>query len=333
MRSVILLSPLIAVGLSLATAGFEGQEPAPTAVRMHALSPGDTVYILMDGGGHSIALADEVSGGVVLVDTKRTGWAQTILEAVSFVTDLPVTTIINTHAHKDHTGSNGEFPDVTKIIAHENTKIAMGRMDAFQGSSATGLPNATYSETLSLLEGPNRVELYHFGAAHTNGDTIVVFPEKGVAHLGDLFAAKAVPFIDTNNGGSGVAYPETLAKAVAAIEGIRTVITGHSPLPPVPGVQGMLEVLTWDDLREYADFNRDFLAAVQTAFDAGKSVDQAMTTLRLPEEYANYDMERAGENVQIIYDELGTRADAGKRLDAAVARNAGRRSLLKRTEF
>ena len=58
-----------------------------------------------------------------------------------------------------------------------------------------------------------------------------------------------------------------------------------------------------------------------------------MTTLRLPEEYANYDMERAGENVQIIYDELGTRADAGKRLDAAVARNAGRRSLLKRTEF
>ena len=333
MRSVIRLGPLIAVGLSLATAGFQGQEPAPKTVRMHALSPGDTVFILMDGGGHSIALADEVSGTVVLVDTKRAGWAQTILEAVSFVTDLPVTTIINTHAHKDHTGSNGEFPDVTKIIAHENTKVAMGRMDAFQGSSATGLPNATYSETLSLLEGPNRVELYHFGAAHTNGDTIVVFPEKGVAHLGDLFTAKAAPFIDAANGGSGIAYPETLAKAVAAIEGIRTVITGHSPLPSVPGVQGMLEVLTWDDLREYADFNRDFLSAVRETFEGGKSVDEAVTTLSLPAKYADYDLDRARATVQIIYDELGTRAHAGKRLDAAVARNAGRRSLLKRTEF
>ena len=59
MRSVIRLGPLIAVGLSLATAGFDGQEPAAKTVRMHALRPGDTVYILLDGGGHSIALADE----------------------------------------------------------------------------------------------------------------------------------------------------------------------------------------------------------------------------------------------------------------------------------
>ena len=333
MRSVIRLGPLIAVGLSLATAGFEGQEPAPKTVRMHALSPGDTVFILMDGGGHSFALADEVSGGVVLVDTKRTGWAQTILEAVSFVTDLPVTTIINTHAHQDHTGSNGEFQTVVEIVAHENTKVAMGKMEAFQGANANGLPSRTYRDRLSLLDGPNRIELYHFGAAHTDGDTIVVFPEKGVAHVGDLFAAKAAPFIDAANGGSGVAYPETLAKAVAAIEGIRTVITGHSPLPPVPGVQGMLEVLTWDDLREYADFNRDFLSAVREAFEGGKSVDEAVTTLSLPAKYADYDLDRARANVQIIYDELGTRAHAGKRLDAAVARNAGRRSLLKRTEF
>ena len=333
MRSVLRLGPLIAVGLSLATAGFEGQEPAPKTVRMHALSPGDTVYILMDGGGHSIALVDEVSGGVVLVDTKPTGWAQTILEAVSFVTDLPVTTIINTHAHQAHTGSNSEFPDVTRIIAHENTKVAMGRMDAFQGGSATGLPNITYSETLSLLAGPNRVELYHFGAAHTNGDTIVVFPEKGVAHLGDLIADKAVPFIDTSNGGSGIAYPETLAKAVAGIQGVDTVITGHGALPPVPGVQGMLQTMTWEDVREYAEFTDDFLTAVQTAFDAGKSVNQAVTTLRLPEKYANYDMERTGANVQIIYDELRTRADAGQIPALAVARSAGRKSLLKRLEF
>ena len=333
MQSAIRLGSLIVVGVALATAGFEGQEPVPKTVRMHALSPGDTVYILMDGGGHSFALADEVSGGVVLVDTKPAGWGQTILDAVSYVTDLPVTTIVNTHAHQDHTGSNGEFPDVGQIIAHENARVTMGEMEAFQGGNVRGLPSTTYTDTLSLLDGPNRIELYHFGAAHTNGDTIVVFPEKGVAHMGDLFAEKAAPFIDAGNGGSGVAYPETLAKAVAGIQGVETVITGHSALPAVSGVQGMLQTLTWDDVREYAEFNRDFLAAVREAFEGGRSVEQAVTTLRLPERYADYDMERAEANVQVIYDELRTRADAGEFPSLAAASEIGQRALLNPPAF
>src|SRR5437870_13819741 len=79
----------------------------------------------------------------------------------------------------------------------------------------------------TLFDGPDRIDLYHFGAGHTNGDLVVVFPGKRVAYFGDLFPSKAAPFIDTANGGSGVAFPETLAKAVTQITGISRVITGH----------------------------------------------------------------------------------------------------------
>lgn len=302
MRWGTAVCPLVAAG-ALVLGGPGGvplaaAQPAANAVRVHSLSPGDTVYVLLDGGGHSLAVVDEDSGGVVLVDTKSAGWGQTIADAVSLVTELPVTTIINTHGHADQTGGNGEFPDAIRIIAHENARDAAG-------------PNSTaFRDTLALLDGPNRIELYHFGPAHTGGDIVVVFPEKGVAHVGDLINGKAAPVIDSAHGGSGVAYPETLARLAAEIDGVDTVITSHGAMPPVPGVHGMLQTMTWADVEEYAAFTRDFLAAVREAMDAGKDAAEAAATLRLPERYAGYGMEQAEANVRIIYDELRGRQEA-----------------------
>jgi hypothetical protein len=62
--------------------------------------------------------------------------------------------------------------------------------------------------------------------------------------------------------------------------------------------------MSWKDLEEYADFNRDFLAAVQEAMKAGKSAADAAATLQLPERYKAYDMQRARANVEAIYNEL-----------------------------
>lgn len=314
MRGWIVLGVLIAVSaLSLAAARAQGQQDERKIVRIDTLNVRDTLYHLSGGGGNTLALVDENSGGIILVDTKLPGWSQPTLRALEAVTDLPVTTIINTHAHQDHTGSNGEFATAVQIVAHEDTKANMARMDAYKGANAKFLPNKTYGEKLSLLDGVNRIDLYYFGAAHTNGDTIVVFPAKGVAHVGDLFPAKATPFIDTSNGGSGVGYPDTLAKAVAEIKGVDRVITGHTPPPstyaragrrllssPSPAPRWM----TWKDFVEYADFNRDFLVAVRDAIGAGKSVDEAVATLKLPERYKDYGMEHATANVEAIYHEL-----------------------------
>src|SRR5258705_2558873 len=62
------------------------------------------------------------NGGVVLVDTKLAGWGQTFLERVKSITSKPVTTIINTHTHGDHTGNDDKFGTTAENIAQEKTK-------------------------------------------------------------------------------------------------------------------------------------------------------------------------------------------------------------------
>ena len=300
--------------LALAVAGGHAQAQEDRFVRIDTLNVRDTLYHLGDGGANALALIDEINGGVILIGTKLPDWGQAVIDAVYQVTDLPVTTIISPHADADHTGSNGEFPDVVEIIAHENTRANMARMELFAGGA--GLPTTTFTDRFALLEDLDRIELYHFGPAHTDGDVVVVFPEKRTAYLGDLFPDKAAPIIDTANGGSGVAFPETLAKAVAAIDGVDRVITGHGPIPTTYAGRGRRDRgarrawtgwMTWDGLAEYADFNRDFLAAVQAAYEAGRSVDEAAANLDLPERYADYGMEQARANVEAIYNELAAR--------------------------
>ncbi len=300
------------VTLSLAAAGAGAQEQESKTVRIDTLNVMDTLYHLSGGGANSLALIDEINGGVVLIDTKRRGWGQAVRDALDGVTDLPVTTIINTRAHPDHAGSNGEFKATVQVVAHENTRANLARM----GADAASLPSKTFADRFSLLEDLDRIELYHFGPAHTDGDIVVVFPEKGVAYMGGLFPSKATPVIDTENGGSGVAFPDTLAKAVAEIRGVSRVVTGHGQPPVTYAGRGRLEtganrpwrgLMTWDDLEEYADFNRDFLAATERAFRAGLSADEAAAALELPERYKDYGMEHAKANIEAIYDELANR--------------------------
>ena len=308
---------LVALSLvSLVAVPAGGQEEEPKTVRIDTLSVMDTLYHLSGGGANSLALIDEINGGVVLIDTKPPGWGQPVRDALDGVTDLPVTTIINTHAHPDHAGSNGEFGNAALIVAHEHTRANMARMDLYSAANAAGLPTQTFTDRFSLLEDLDRIELYHFGPAHTDGDVIVVFPAKGVAYMGGLFPSKATPVIDTRNGGSGVAFPDTLAKAVAGIAGVRLVVTGHGEPPVTYAGRGRRETganrpwtgfMTWDDVKEYADFNRDFLAAARRAFQAGLSVEEAAANLELPERYGDYGMEHARANIEAIYDELANR--------------------------
>jgi glyoxylase-like metal-dependent hydrolase (beta-lactamase superfamily II) len=237
------------------------------------------------------------AGGVVIVDTKLPGWGKTILDRIKTVTDKPITTIINTHTHGDHTGSNAFFGMNVESIVHENTKANMARMDDFKGDKAAFLPKKTYKDKLTVGTGRDQIDLYYFGPGHTNGDTFVVFPALRTMHAGDMFAWKALPFIDVSNGGSAVGHPQTLAKVISTIRNVDTVITGHTPL------------MKWNDLQEYADFSKDFVAWAQAEMKSGKSVDQAAAEYKVPVKYKGYtagvgSFDGAKGNTQAVYDEL-----------------------------
>jgi len=248
------------------------------------------------GGNTAVFITDS---GVTLVDTKLPGWGPTILERIKTVTNKPVTRIINTHTHGDHTGSNATFMSATiESIVHENTKANMAKMPDFSGANAKFLPNKTYQDTLTIGSGKDEIDLYYFGRGHTNGDTFVVFKALRTMHVGDIFAWKALPYVDTMNGGSVVEQPQTLAKAIATVKNVDTIINGHIP------------VGTWNDLKEYAQFTKEFVAYADASMKAGKSAEQAGKEFTLDPKYKGYVISinpmfaGAAGNLQMAYDEM-----------------------------
>jgi cyclase len=305
MRRSIVLGTLMAAGaFSLAVSAYQAppSPPAPKVVEVEKIK--DNLFMLKGGGGNTAVFVGTT--GVVVVDTKLPGWGQPILDKVKELTPKPVTTIINTHTHGDHVSGNVEFPATVDIVTQENTKANMEKMatptgipagtmpNVFQASGGKGMPKRTFKDTMTLDKGADRIDLYYFGRGHTNGDAFVVFPALRVMHAGDVFARKGPPLLDANNGGSGVAIGDTLARAAAGIKAVDTVITGHSTL------------MTWADLQEYARFNQDFLEWVRAEMKAGKTAEAAAAEYKIPEKYAGYtdNPERVKLNVGVIYDEL-----------------------------
>ena len=219
-RTIVLV---VIVGAAMMTIGLTAQQPAPQAGREGGQGRGggggftfppvsaaekvaENLYMIPGQGGNTAAFV--TANGVVLVDTKLANNGQAILDQVKKVTDKPISHIINTHTHGDHTGSNDFFPASVEIVTQENTAANMKKMPEFQDpAKAQGLPDRTFKDKLTLLRGNESIDLYYFGAAHTSGDAFVVFRNARVVHAGDVFPNKGQPLIDTNNGGSGVAYP------------------------------------------------------------------------------------------------------------------------------
>ena len=169
----------------------------------------------------------------------------------------------------------------------------MGRLGMFEGDTAHGMPDTTYTDRLTLGSGADRIELYHFGAGHTNGDTFILYPGLRVLQMGDMFPWRDAPFLDRSNGGSGVSFPETLQALIDNVDGYDTVVPGHIP------------VTTPESLREYQRFTADLLAAVRGAIEAGQSAEEAAASIDLTGQYEGYRTERMAAAIAAIYEELG----------------------------
>jgi cyclase len=309
MKRTIVLGALIGVGaLSMAAGAFQapagqgrdgqGRGRGPQGPPMLDIKKvKDNLWMITGGGGNSAVFL--TAGGITLVDTKLPGNGQAILDKIKTVTDKPVTRIINTHTHNDHVGSNEFFGTTVEIVAQENTKANMEKMDAFKGDKSVFLPKKTYKDKLTIGKGNDEIDLFYFGPAHTSGDAFVVFKSLRVMHAGDAFAGKNIPIVDTMNGGSVINYGKTLARAASSIKNVDTVINGHTNDPT-----------TFADLKEYAAFNNDFASWVASEKKAGKTAAQAGDEYKIPEKYKGYGLGAAlfggyKGNVVTAFEELG----------------------------
>jgi cyclase len=302
------LNTVAATLLALSTVCVaHGQQPPPRKVSIANVGPllsvfskeyffGE-VYFLTNGGANAVAVG--TADGTVLLDAMPAGWGSAVLDALQQVTDLPVTTIINTHAHEDHAGADAEYPGTVEIIMHENSR------KRFAQGVGPGKTVRTFGDRLQMTVGKRPLHMYYFGKGHTDGDAIVVIPDIKVAYTGDLFAEKAVPVVDLAAGGSALALPETLARAADGITGVEHIITGHGSGPRGrPNSAGTRGWPNWNDFREYAAFTREFVDAATVAWKNGRTAEQAADELKMPEKYKAYRLDGAKAMIETIFNEL-----------------------------
>jgi glyoxylase-like metal-dependent hydrolase (beta-lactamase superfamily II) len=328
MKTKVVLAILLAG--SMAAMAAAQQAPAPGAAgarpagppRGNPLPPPEpiehitgNIYKIFGGGGNTLVVVQK--DGVVLVDTKMPGNGPAIVEQVRKVTEKPIKLIINTHSHPDHVGSNDylreQFPNV-RIIMNEGAKE---ELSSGPRPNPKLLPTETFKDRMTIGSGADRIELYHFGRGHTNGDTFVLFPAARLLCMGDVMAWNMAPFLPA--GGAEAIAEETAALVKAMTGKVDLVEEGHGHMN------------TWAGLVRAAKFNRALVDAAKVHYDRMDPPGLAVTDLekngdfaplldthiKKGLEYGNTPRARANMNVNIAYLEF-----AGEPVGFGVANGA-----------
>jgi glyoxylase-like metal-dependent hydrolase (beta-lactamase superfamily II) len=171
------------------------------------------------------------SEGAIVVDDKFVQNVPDVMSRVKSVTTQPIRYLLNSHHHADHIGGNGAVMNLgIEIIAHKNIR------DNIIRNKQPGPPRLTFSDEEAIYLGGVEVRMLYFGRGHTNGDTVIFFPDLRTVHSGDL-VIDGMPVIDYDNGGSALEFVTTLEKLMTL--DFDTVIPGHG------------RVLTKEDVRAY----------------------------------------------------------------------------------
>ncbi len=263
------MSALVLVAAAILAAARPAAEQAVTPERLGELTairpvPGKNgLYVIpgYDGGvtGGNVAVR-VTNDGVILVDNKFPHSFAMITSEVRKVTALPVRYVLDTHHHGDHAGSNADFMAVAEVISHRNARGNMVR------NNQPGAPRVVFGRDTSVFLGGMEAQAHHFGRGHTNGDAVIYFPDLRTIHTGDLFiwgqrsdGSTLSPFMDYNNGGSGLAWTATLDRVLEL--DFDTVIPGHGP------------ILGRDEVRTFRDRMQTLADRMRAAIDAGVSRD------------------------------------------------------------
>jgi cyclase len=258
-KSAALLSALfIAAAACAQTRDFSKVE-----IKAEKLAPG--VAVLFGAGGNiGVSYGED---GTVLVDDQFAPLTPKIEAAVAALGATPVKFLINTHWHFDHTGGNENFGKAGAVImAHDNVRARMmaGSEKRKIGPAAkVALPVITYHDGVKLHLNGDEVRTQHMHDGHTNGDSIVVWKNANIIHMGDLFFNKVtLPFIDIDSGGNARGMLAAAEKVIAMSDDNTKIIPGHGPMA------------TRTDLIAYRDMLKSVMGAVSAGIKAKKSLTQ-----------------------------------------------------------
>jgi len=294
------------VGILLAAGVFAcslaaAQDQDFSKVQMKVSKVAGKVYMLQGAGGNiGASVGDD---GIVIVDDQYAPLADKIQAALKSITDKPVRFIINTHYHVDHTGGNEYFQKQAPIIAQDNVRKRLERGGgAGNGGSVhfdnqpaphDALPILTFDHDLTVHLNGEDIRALYFPAGHTDGDSIIFFPQSNVVHMGDDFVTYGFPFIDVESGGSINGMLDAVAQIIGQLPHDVKVIPGHGA------------VSTLDDVRAYASMLKQTRDVVQQALTAGKTLEQ-MKQAKLLDPWQKYSGDFVSEDafLETLYNSL-----------------------------
>lgn len=227
------------------------------------------VYAALGGGGNSLVVHD--GREVLLVDTKLPPFSGLLKRWITRNIGAPVTTVVNTHFHYDHTFGNRQFSGA-RIVAHESAPALMRERDGARWrNTSPALPQRLVEDGEILMVGEQKATVHHDGAGHTASDLWLHLRRDGldIIATGDVASLDIYPFLDLGPGGCDVP---------AMIDRLRAWAERYPQAVFVPG-HGRLA--TAADLRQHAAYLSALWKQVARARSDGLSEDRAVKRINL----------------------------------------------------
>jgi glyoxylase-like metal-dependent hydrolase (beta-lactamase superfamily II) len=282
----ILVAALVVAGMGTAQAHDAPEAPKPLALNDLLAAFGwsfddaeitvervtdDLVVLFGIGGNIAVSIGED---GVFIVDDQFPQMMPKIKQKISDLGGTDVDFVVNTHWHFDHAEGNLALgPDGAWLVSHINSREMMkddhvvNLVSVAHDQKAyppSAWPDITYETDMSFHLNGQTIDLFHFGPAHTTGDTAVVFRGSNAAHLGDVYNNSGFPFIDFDNGGSIDGVIEFCEETLARIDDDTVVIPGHGP------------IAAYQDLAEYIAMLKTIRGRMVELIKAGKTLEEVM---------------------------------------------------------
>lgn len=270
----------LAAGLIAAAIGLAVQAQAPPSGRPGAAPPPPAPQVvkmvkpglfMVTGGGGNVTVR-LTSDGMIVVDSKNPGqnFYDDLMGRIHSVSGNDVKWVILTHHHADHSGNGDRFIAAgAKVIANKNLSAELDKFTPPANNPAAiapAKPSQTFDARYTVKLGGKSAELRHFAPGHTDGDTIVWFPDLKVISTGDEFVATS-PNIDYPGGASIKGWIRSLDE-VQKLDW-DTAIPGHGDNP-----------MTRADLIAFQGKLKTLLSRAQDAVKAGKTKDTLMSAVK-----------------------------------------------------
>ena len=249
------------------------------AVPMETQKLADNVT-MFDGPGGAVTVLNGPDGKFVVDTFVAPAWPK-LRAALDGLGNAPVSQVINSHWHFDHTDNNAHLHAAgATVIAHENTKKRMSESHDlpvlyrgadgalaslhFAPSPPESLPQLTFPTGYNLEVNGETLVLQYFAPAHTDSDIYVHFQKANVISMADTFFNSMYPYIDPGTGGNINGMIAAADKILSLADNDTKIVAGHGPLGNIVDLTKYREMLVTarDRVQKFKSAGKSALEAV-----------------------------------------------------------------------